>query len=280
MDAMQRVLRKNRAALVAARKKHGRSNKRNQLHALPAIPGVSLVRSKWNGLSPVKKIAVVGGGVGVAVLTAIALWKRKEIAVTVTSLTDKAKWVKAMFDAATAALPHLSVKTRAFLTAHSALETGYGTNSPARLANNFFNITTGSQWPTAAAKQGIPADVYVQPNGDISFQVSTCNQLGRPMTPQPKYGNKLGCAIDQNWRKYPSMKASIADYWDFLGTQNAGRYKPARDSLEMGDVVAFANLLADPGDGKKGYFDAKILPEYIAGVTGTLKSVCSYLGIC
>jgi len=208
-------------------------------------------------------------GTGVAGVI-IAIAKRKEIGVAVKSVTDRAKWAKKVFDDVSAVLPGLDVKSRLLIVAHAAYETGWGGNSPARLANNIFNLTAESAWK---------GDVYRQANADVSYQPDVCKRLGRPMTRQKN--GKLGCRIDQVWRKYPNYRAAIRDYWEFIGpNQNRGRYAPARAALERGDVAGFVRALAFPADGSHGYFDPAIADEYASTLSAVFNTVCKYLGVC
>lgn len=177
----------------------------------------------------------LGGGVA-----AFALFAGK----TVVDLKNKAQWVKYTFDQVSAALPQLSVKSRLMIVAHAAYESGYGQLSSAmkKGSNNLFNLTAGPAWggPTV-------------PGGDT-------NAAGQPIT--------------QQWRVYPDYRASILDYWDFLGpNQNRGRYVAARAALQAGDIAGFAQALY-----KAGYYELNP-STYTTQLSGTFNAVSKLLTV-
>lgn len=160
-------------------------------------------------------------------------------------LKNKAEWAKFVFAEVTALLPQLSVKSRAMIVAHAALESGWGqSRSMNKGTNNLFNITAGSQWKGAK---------IVDVGGDT---------------------DAAGKSITQTWRVYPSYRDAIRDYWDFLGpNQNGGRYLPARQALEASDVGGFVQKLY-----AARYFE--LAPDkYLALYSGVVDSVAKRLEV-
>jgi len=193
-----------------------------------------------------------------AVILLIA--KRKEVG----ALLDRPAWAKHVFDEITAAIPGLSVKSRLIVLAHAAYESGWGQgNRAAREANNLFNVTAGSAWK---------GDTLLVPNADLSYNTAECQRLGRPV--QLQKNGKMACRIDQVWRKYPSYREALVDYWDFLGpNQNKGRYVTARNALQAGDLTAFGNALY-----AAGYFTLPAA-EYVKTMQGVFTSASKLLNV-
>lgn len=183
---------------------------------------------------PLPLWAWILGGLG-----AVALLVSKGV-----DLKNKIQWVRYVFDEVTSVLPTLSVKARMLIVAHAAFESGYGQLSSAmkKGSNNLFNLTAGSSWlgPTVAG-------------GDS-------NAAGQPIT--------------QQWRVYPTYRASILDYWNFLGpNQNRGRYVAARNALQLGDVTQFAQQLY-----LAGYYE--LSPTlYASRLDGTFSAVSKLLTV-
>jgi len=157
---------------------------------------------------------------------------------TLLGVTDSAKWAASLYGVISRELPQLSPKARVLMVAHAAYESGWGQKAAAaRGSNNIWNLTAGSAWT---------GQIDFQPDADLSYNVSECSRLGRPVTTQSN--GKPACRIDQRWRKYPSVNEAVRDYWSFLGPQqNGGRYIKARAALEAGDTVGFARELAAVG---------------------------------
>jgi len=215
---------------------------------------------------------IIGGGAFAAIIgLALAFWKRKEIATVTMNLLDKAQWAKFVYDTAGANIPGLSTAGQLLLTAHAAYESGWGqVATAAKLANNIFNVTAGSVW----LKANKPTLIQKDADWEYYKGAVTPGQLPPPAkTPwQQDKAGKWRRRIDQTWRKYADIRASILDYWDFLGpNQNNGRYLTARNALQVGNVPLFASELY-----KAGYFT---LPPatYTSEISAIVSTVSKFL---
>lgn len=154
-----------------------------------------------------------------------------------------ASWLEQLRVAIARALPQLTPQAQALALAHAAFESGFGAAFASRNANNPWNITAGSWW----LSQG--RAVLQQANADDVFDES---------------GNKVG-RIPQTWRRYDSLEAAARDYWEFLTTQNGGRYRAASESLVRADLPQFCERLR-----AAGYFTFP-LTGYVAGVAAAMR---------
>lgn len=225
------------------------------------------VIERWKALPRTQQLLLGAGG---AVLV-LLFWKRKaimtastEVVETLLGVKDAAVWAQKLYGVIGTELPQLSTQSKALIIAHAAYESGWGQKAAAaKGTNNIFNITAGSSWR---------GDTYVHIGGDLSFNQAECARLKRIMELQPN--GKMACRIDQVWRKYPTVNAAVRDYWDFLGPrQNQGRYVPARQALEAGDIPTFGQRLF-----AAGYFTLPAA-DYIASMTKVVSTVGKFLNM-
>lgn len=166
-------------------------------------------------------------------------------------------WAKGLYDVLTLELPNVSVTGRLTMVAHGAYESGWGKSTASKLANNFWNITSGGSWS---------GPVLVEPNSDRSYSPTECKRLNRPMTTQSN--GKLACRIDQTWRRYPTVNAAVRDYWQFLN-----KYPGAKQALTVGDVAAFAQQL-----GAGGYYTLPV-EEYTRTLVAVVATAKRFIGV-
>lgn len=183
---------------------------------------------------------IVFGGI----LLAVLFWNRKDIVVTLSSLTDKAQWCQKLFKVVSAELPQIPTISKLIIVAQAAYESGYGRGNAAQAGNNFFNITAGPAWT---------GDSWVDVGGDTDGQ---------------------GNLITQTWRKYPTVNDGVKDYWSFIGpTQNGGRYAAAQAALLNGDLNGFIYGLYNGG-----YFTLNPV-TYLANMSAVVATVQNFVGL-
>ena len=174
-------------------------------------------------------------------------------------LVDRGAWTRRMYQAISESLPPLPAQSKLVIIAHAVTESGWASQSRAvKNGYNYWNITAGSSWT---------GPVYVDVNGDKSYQKTACKSLGRPMDFKDSKGRAY-CKIDQKWRSWPSLEAAVRGYWDFMG----GRYIAAREALIAGDIPTFVTKLAE-----KGYFDPAVKGEYLTNMQSIIKRAGSYV---
>lgn len=196
-----------------------------------------LISNARTNISKYKWQLAVGG-----VLLAFLFWKREDIIMSVSGVTDKALWCKKVYAAVDATLPSIPEISKLIIVAHAAFESGYGKAKAAQAGNNLFNITAGPAWT---------GQKWVDVGGDTDG-----------------HGN----SITQTWRMYPSVNAGIADYWSFLGpNQNGGRYAAAQDALIAGDLSGFVYSLHDAG-----YFTLDP-SQYLASMSAVVNTVQNFV---
>lgn len=149
-------------------------------------------------------------------------------------------WLDQMRAAVDVELTNLNAQARDLVVAHAAYESGDGNGRASKRGFNVFNVTAGSWWKTSGGRWWV--DVAGDSDGS-------------------------GRRIDQEWRIYPSLRAAVADYWQFLGVQNSGRYLHARQSLEAANLREFVRRLS-----AAGYFELEA-KKYEAGLSRKLIEV-------
>jgi flagellum-specific peptidoglycan hydrolase FlgJ len=210
--------------------------------------------------------------IGGAVFLAVAIWKRKAIAAAgsaagsavaaagsavaedIRGIKDKVIWAKTMYESIQRVLPQVSFTGRLIIIAQAINEGGWTGGRAAKAGFNYWNLTTGPAWK---------GEVFVDVNGDRSYQRIDCERQGRPMNLSDAHGSY--CRIDQRWRKYPNLDAAVLDFWGFIGNK---RYTGAQAALQDGDIRRYVDIL---GDG--GYYDAAVRELYYSNLTSIVKSV-------
>ena len=159
------------------------------------------------------------------------------------SLAHKLSWALAVHGVVRDALPQLPEASALLVTAHAALESGWGSIGHLSATRDMFNLTAGKAWLAA----GKP--VLHQENADYEYRAD---------------GSRV--RIAQDWRKYASLRDAVLDYWEFLG---ASRYEAqgVRAALERADLQAFTRSLY-----AGGYYT--LPPEqYLSGLLGVLTRI-------
>lgn len=124
-------------------------------------------------------------------------------------------FVAMLRDALSGVAPHLSALAQQLVIAHAALESGWGQSTPARLGNNFFNVTR------------IRSDTRpVIESGDLEYDAGG---VARPIT--------------QRFAKYGSVGEALAEYFGLLSR----KYQTALARLEAGDSAGFVEQLRAGG---------------------------------
>lgn len=167
------------------------------------------------------------------------------------AVSGNASWARALYNSVSSVLPQLSTTGRMMVVAHAAFESGWGSGWAAVNGNNIFNITTCQG--SAGCADGWTGDYLDQDNGDVQYNAD---------------GSVT--SISQRWRAYPSVEASVQDYWSFLGHPRYAAQGIQADLIN-GDPVAFINGLS-----AAGYFT---LPadQYLTQFTAVLATVTSAL---
>lgn len=111
-------------------------------------------------------------------------------------------------------VPSLGYTSRKMILAHAAYESGWGRSTPAREANNLFNVTGGSA------------------GGSITAGDRECDAAGNCTS------------ITQRFRAYDSRAQSLADYVALLSNF---RYRMAWEALTRGDPDLFVRELYTAG---------------------------------
>jgi hypothetical protein len=175
------------------------------------------------------------------------------------SLTGWKEWTQKFYAAIARTIPEVTHEGRMIIIAQAVNEGGWtGKGRAAKAGFNFWNIT---------ASPSYKGDVWVDVNGDKSYQKANCRSLGRPMDFKDSKGRAY-CKIDQRWRKWSSLEDAIRGYWSFMGAN----YAEARDLLQKGQVVPFIESI-----GKKGYYDIAIKQDYIDTMRSILKRANKYV---
>lgn len=133
---------------------------------------------------------------------------------TLTMTSTKEDFVRAIMSAAARVRPSLSQKARGLLAAWAAHESGWGKTRQAKLANNLWNISKGS-WsgPTL-------------PGGDTEYTE----------------GSKEVKVITQEWRRYATLDAAVADLFTLLENSRYTNYREAVGALQAGDETFVTRL--------------------------------------
>lgn len=125
---------------------------------------------------------------------------------------------------------NLRLESKLMIMAHAALESGWGTNKPTRLANNPFAVT-------ACGRDAYPCSAWSGPV--IKSEDAECRPAG-----------STSCTpVVQTWRQYGSFTDAIADYLKMIS--GFTRYKSTSWPLLVQGNHAYATQL-----GVDGYYTA------------------------
>lgn len=168
-------------------------------------------------------------------------------------LSNSADWARFVFSEITALFPNMSVKSRLIIVAQAAYESGWGKVGWAAInGNNIFNVTT-CQGKSSSCGDGWTGAYLDQANADWSYKPD---------------GSRV--RISQRWRAYPTIRAAIADYWNFI---NRPQYVGAIGPLMQGDLTGFlAGLRAG------GYFTLP-LTQYTTQMGAVVNTAAKFLGV-
>jgi flagellar protein FlgJ len=187
----------------------------------------------------VRSGAVRGDAAGADAVAAPTIPAGNGIPVTQATDAERMNFVEQLRPLATQAAAQLGVAPEAVI-AHAALETGWGKHLPAADSGSSFNLF------------GVKAGAS---SGPVAQAMTTEYIDGQPTS------------LPQDFRRYDSLQAGMADYTSMLG--GLGRYASA---LHTGsDVQAFATGLQ-----RGGYATD---PGYAEKLVATAHSVRHYLGL-
>jgi len=188
------------------------------------------------------------------------------------AVIDGPSFAKKMWTVLSDAFPTMGLETKLIIIAHGGYESGWGQKAAIKqgAANDMFNITAG----TASSTKYWNGQRLTVQNADYTYLKKGAAQ------PDSSWEWDAGMSqwrkrIAQTWRVYPDYETAVRDYYDFLGPgQNNGRYVAARNALDAGDAVTFAQEL-----GKAGYYDINIMDAYTSSLSNVVNTVKKFLGV-
>jgi len=174
-------------------------------------------------------------------------------------LSNSADWARFVFSEVTSVLPQVSLRGRVIIVAQAAFESGWGKAAWAAIhGNNLFNITT-CQGKSATCADGWTGAYLDQENADWSYRAD---------------GSRV--RIAQRWRSYPTFRASIEDYWNFI---NRPKYAAGIPSLIAGDLPGFLTALRAGGYFTLPLYSTPTTQGYVPQMQAVVNTTARFLNV-